>query len=349
MSSQECVYRCLPELWLRKTFPGTIFINTELPEKRIRTRKSDQHLSELEDDSTEIYNSNIIERYSDRPNRNFKNGAFAQVNDLCLAEFAAYYYKEYRPTKDENNDNQPVILTDETLENQHASSQHLPAKISLMTRKETMKCRKVKAVIRFHKPTATVEPEKFFHHILMLYYPWQQESDLIGPDGTYASKLNNSLVRQTVNRNQRLFELHGEAVDEALEYIQNHPQWSLYGERFDAFAEQENSDVCEELLDHTSDNDSELCEDEIHPGSCRPENIHGSVSIVSSSEQSKIDDDSLHSLVRSLNQEQCTAYDIVLTWCRDKVKSLNSEKPNEVTPVHLFHNWWCWSWKKPSY
>ena len=32
VSSQECVYRCLPELWLRKTFPGTVFINMALPE-----------------------------------------------------------------------------------------------------------------------------------------------------------------------------------------------------------------------------------------------------------------------------------------------------------------------------
>ena len=39
VSSQECVYKCVPELWLRKTFLGTIFINTDLPEKRIRTRK----------------------------------------------------------------------------------------------------------------------------------------------------------------------------------------------------------------------------------------------------------------------------------------------------------------------
>ena len=88
---------------------------------------------------------------------------------------------------------------------------------------------------------------------------------------TYASKLNNCLVGQTVNRNQRLFEQHGEAVDEVLEYIQNNPQCLLYRERFNAFVEQENSEVREELLDHMSDNDSELCEDEINPGSDTPE------------------------------------------------------------------------------
>jgi hypothetical protein len=34
--SQECVYRCMPELWLRKIFPGTVFVSTDLPDKRIR-------------------------------------------------------------------------------------------------------------------------------------------------------------------------------------------------------------------------------------------------------------------------------------------------------------------------
>ena len=77
VSSQECVYRCLPELWLRKTFPGTLYINTGLPEARIRTMKSKEKIAELDDDSTDIFNSNIIERYCDRPDRNFMNGVYA--------------------------------------------------------------------------------------------------------------------------------------------------------------------------------------------------------------------------------------------------------------------------------
>ena len=34
VSAQECVYRCMPELWLRKTFPCTVFVNTGLLEER---------------------------------------------------------------------------------------------------------------------------------------------------------------------------------------------------------------------------------------------------------------------------------------------------------------------------
>ena len=95
VSSQECVYRCLPELWLRKTFPGTVFINTALPDSRIRTMKSKEKLAELDDDSTDVFNSNIIERYCDRPDRNFMNGVYSQLDGMCLAKIACYYHKKY--------------------------------------------------------------------------------------------------------------------------------------------------------------------------------------------------------------------------------------------------------------
>ena len=54
VSSQECVYRCMPELWLGKIFPGTVFVSTDLPEKRVHVTKSKQELEDLDDDSTYI-------------------------------------------------------------------------------------------------------------------------------------------------------------------------------------------------------------------------------------------------------------------------------------------------------
>ena len=38
-SVQEAVYLCLPELWLRKCFPRVTFLNTSLPNDRIRILK----------------------------------------------------------------------------------------------------------------------------------------------------------------------------------------------------------------------------------------------------------------------------------------------------------------------
>ena len=52
----------LPELWPRKIFPGTVSVSADLPEKRICVTKSQQELEDLDDDSTDIFKSNIIER-----------------------------------------------------------------------------------------------------------------------------------------------------------------------------------------------------------------------------------------------------------------------------------------------
>ena len=62
VSSQESVYRCMHELWLRKTRPVSVFISTDLPEKRVKIAKSQQELNNLPDDSTDIFKSNILHR-----------------------------------------------------------------------------------------------------------------------------------------------------------------------------------------------------------------------------------------------------------------------------------------------
>ena len=152
VSSQECVYRCMPELWLRKIFPRTVFVSTDLPEKTVRVTKAKNELDELDDDSTDIYKSNIIERYSLRPN------GIPAVDKLCLAQFAAFYYKDYRTDYAETKDSQPDVLNDNLLEAQNLTEdteKSLPPKIKLMNKNEYMKCRKVKAVLRYHTPNKT--------------------------------------------------------------------------------------------------------------------------------------------------------------------------------------------------
>ena len=52
-------------------------------------------------------------------------------------------------------------------------------KIKLINTNEYMKCRNVKAVLRYHTPNKTKEPESYFHHLLILYYPWRDKSNLM--------------------------------------------------------------------------------------------------------------------------------------------------------------------------
>ena len=298
----------MPELWLRKTFPGTVFINTALPKLRIRTKKSKEQIAELDDDSTDIFNWNIMERYSDRPDANFMNGVYSEVENLCLAEFAAPYYKQYKTDDCKANDNQPVVLSDEILESQHGEDGHrLPKTITLMTEKKTMQCRKVRAVVKFHKPSKTTEPEKYCHHLLMLYYPWRQESDLLRHDNKYSTKLEDTAVKLIVQRNQAAFESFAEEVDEAIEFLRSNPQCSIYGVQFDSFNEQGKSDDQIKFLNSsrkpTSAEEDYIAPDEIIMSE-RNSNTSMSLPISSSTVQLEITDDELRATVRSLNSKQ---------------------------------------------
>ena len=241
VSSQECVYRSMPELWLRKIFPATVFVSTDFPEKRVRVTKTQVELDELDDDSTDIFKTNIIQRYSIRPT------STPVIENLCLAKFAAYYYKEYKIDVSETNDSQPDILSDDLIESQSTISdatQCLPQKIKLINTNEYMKC-KVKAVLRYHTPNKIKEPESYFHHLLMLYYPWRDESNLIASDQTYTSKFYEPDVQAIVEHNRAIFEHDADAVTlEVLKFNQGNIIHS-----YDPIKDQENTDLQDEMQD----------------------------------------------------------------------------------------------------
>ena len=217
----------MPELWLtkRSRYPTTVSMNTNLPNERLRMRKSDEEIALLHDDSTDIFKSNIINRYCDRSNSTFINGSFSAVDTICLAEFAAYYYKDYnrREKSDDVNDSQPELLNDTAVESQHDSTSALSYCLKLMSGKETMKCRKVKAVIGHHKPNKDSEYDKYCHHPLMLFYPWRNELDLRDEDHAYASKRACPAVADVVQQNKSKLELESDETEEAMEYVRNNP------------------------------------------------------------------------------------------------------------------------------
>ena len=331
VSSQECVYRCMPELWLRKIFPGTLFVSTDLPDKRVRVAKSQKELDELDDESTDIYKSNIIERYSNRPIY------IPAVNKLCLAKFAAYYYKDYRKDSQETSDAQPEVLTDDVIELKHDSTDDdssLPNKIRLIRTNEVMKCRKVMAVIRYHTPSKRKEPELFFHHLLMLYYPWRDETTLLGRDQTYASKFYEPDVQAVVQQNREQFEPDADAVTEALEFLRNN-QGNIIPS-YDSMNDQENADLYSEIQDDSIV--EELFNEQLpsHLDSSSESDQHSNTAIATHNHPAEISDDELRKSVRSLNEKQRYAYDTVLSWCRNKMKNMNSLKPEEVKPIYLF-------------
>ena len=50
----------------------------------------------------------------------------------------------------------------------------------------------------------------------------------------------------------------------------------------------------------------------------------------------EVTDDDLRATVRSLNTRQRYAFEIILKWCRDKVKNMSSLQPFPANPVYKF-------------
>ena len=202
-----------------------------------------------------------------------------------------------------------------------------------------MKCRKVKAIVRLHTPNKTTEPEKYCHHLLILYYPWRQESDLLGHDNKYSTKFEESSVRFTVQRNQSAFEPFSEAVDEAIQFVNSNPQYSIYDEQFDSLNEQENSDDQMEFVINISQgqtsHDENLPTDDIFTLE-RTSSVSMLLPISSLTVPYKVTDDDLRATVRSLKMRQRYAFEIILKCCRDKVKNMSSLQPLPVSPVYKF-------------
>ena len=230
-----------------------------------------------------------------------------------------------------------MVLSDDLVELNHVSNCEsvLPLlTIKLNNRKETMKRRKIKAVIRFHTPSKAKEPEKFYHHLLMLYFPWRKETDLLGDGQLYSTKFQEPEVFGKVETNRRTFEPNAKAIDITLQMVNENRGRHL--QSYDPINDQENDDLSREGMNSMDDE----CDDDVPEEvvSLPPEASQTFPGIATYNQPSAIRDEELHvrDAVRSLNVKQRIAYDVVLSWCRNSIKSVNCLSKETIEPIHIF-------------
>ena len=184
----------------------------------------------------------MLDRCLDRPDESFKNGMYREISNMCFSEFLFLFYPKSRTTKDLENDYQPVILDDELLETHHKDSNY-PKEIPLMSSKEKLKCRKVKAVLRYYQPNPNKAFETCAHHLLFSFYPFRNEEELKSPPvtGSYRAKLLEPGVINIINRNKATMESFSELVDQVLLSV----HFDIHSH--DAFSQQENDEVYEQM------------------------------------------------------------------------------------------------------
>ena len=319
MSIQEAVSIVLPEIWLRKTSPGVVFANSNLPEKRYRVCKSEEEISSMDADDTNVFKKNMLDRYIDRPNRTFKNGRYAAIDDLCYAQFLSNYYLDTKKTGEEN-DYQPEVL--EELDPSEVANLTLPKSVPLMSSKERLKLRKTKSVLRYHVPSKEKKPEHYAHHLLFMFYPFRNEEELKAtPSGTYTEKLSSPEIVEVVNRNRAILEPLADAVDEAMYNFHTNARG------FDIYGEQENDEVREEEKNYASEEetDNEENTENVYSGGAPAQTIEPLIS-----------DDELNTRIRSLNEKQRELFDYIVRWSKKSSQNLRTNCAEKPAPFYIF-------------
>ena len=191
----------------------------------------------------------------------------------------------------------------------------------MSTKKEILKYRKVRKVLRYYVANPHLNPEKYAHHMLFMFYPFRNELALKSNSSqTYAETLSDPSVCDIVNRNKINFEPFVDLVDKALADFRVDPSNNL-----DLFAQQEDDEVAETLNLQCAEEESADEEPiEIEPG----------ISFAHST--MPISDDEIWKNVRSLNQKQREVFEIINKWAQDYAKNLSCNSPRCILSLHLF-------------
>ena len=274
--------------------------------KRIRMCKCKSEIELLDPESTDIFKRNMVDRYIDRPNKTFKKGRYRAVDNLCLANFFAYYYTDF--VLPDTNDSQPVILDDDSVSN---ASNSLPRTLPLMSSKEKLKCRKDRQVLRYkNAPNKDLYPEEYAHHMLFLFYPFRNEDELL-LDHSYCNKLALVNVIRLVNENKKIFEAYAEHIDAAFSLLNNN-----------------------QSLQHVDNvrNVSTLEDDYQQPVLFNCAQTSRNLT----SPPDLLSDVTLREMIRLLNCQQRQVFNIIYSWAKNKIKYSNSSLNHEVALLRLF-------------
>ena len=279
----------------------------------------------LPDDSTDLFQRNMLDCYLDQPSKSFKNGAYKDFDQLCLAEILSYYYIVKKSVGNSENECLPVLLDDTIMESNHAKTHFLKI-VPLMTFKENLHCRKVNAVLRYHQPSSTKHIKQYAHHLLFLFYPFGDEEQLRCPPftGSYVMKLQEHGVIDIINRKRSIMEPFSEIVEEALANLTAHLT------NPDAFSQQENDEVQAELA--STANDLLDQEDETHSNLLFEE----SSLLPSYTAPILMSDNELNSKIQLLNQKQRKLFNKVQSWQSSMFQNKLRADPLKHEPLHIF-------------
>ena len=151
-------------MWLMKKSRKVDTVSTSLP-------KSKSQLAQLHYDDEDVLATSVIDRYAARP---------LALENTCLATFAVMYDVIQSSTQTGETHDVNTVEDTQNTENLHTVTQMESQKGLGVTRK-----RKQQAILHTIRYKIHIEPEKYYHAKLLLYYPWNDEDDIISTYQSY--------------------------------------------------------------------------------------------------------------------------------------------------------------------
>ena len=177
-------------------------------------QKPKSQLAQLHDDDEDVFATRVIDRYAARP---------LALQDICLATFAVMYDVIGSSTQTEETED---VNTQEDMYN--TENPETLTKIKLQKGLGVIRKRKQQAMLHTRRYKVHTEPEKYYHAKLLLYYPWNQEDDIIS---TYQSYQDSYISKQhIIHQNAQKFTEDCVAFDIDLQDLEhNIPQsaWEM--------------------------------------------------------------------------------------------------------------------------
>nr|XP_029712552.1 intracellular protein transport protein USO1-like [Aedes albopictus] len=195
ISTSEAVYHCLGTP-ITEFSRSAIFINTARSDTRVAFLKSTKQLQAMDPDSTDIVGKDILTHYSERK----------ALDDVCLAEYAAYYFQTAKKTRrDKNLDSDDEGNESDTEKDDSENNRRRTARI-----------------VRHVRYTYEKDPDNFFREQLLLFLPWRNEEEEI-ESINWSAKFNEN--KELIERNRdNLFKLSSDRLDDAMLAAEQHRQ-----------------------------------------------------------------------------------------------------------------------------
>ena len=178
MGEMEALYRLFPHFHLSNSNMKTTFVGTGLPHQRPRILHKVEKQEDADNEVITIEGKeglyaaalNIHEKYARRPD---------YLENMSLAQFAMSY--ENTTQRDERKMIKGIseAMSDQTVVSHDTKLEvPLPVLIKLKDKRNFMKLRKTRAVMRIHKVKESLDQHQFFYSQLLLFKPWTNESEL---------------------------------------------------------------------------------------------------------------------------------------------------------------------------